>query len=112
MNDILTTDENQEQPKLFLWDSLEKTGSAITDSMMILDIDALSHEQRLVISSGDPEGIQELIDEVGDTLANQMKLSATVFVSLINEVFKESGPAEQLRIMELVRSFMNRMKDQ
>ena len=67
---------------------------------------------RRVISSGDPEGIQELIDEVGDTLANQMKLSATVFVGLINEVFKESGPAEQLRIMELVRSFMNRMKDQ
>lgn len=112
MNDLLKTDTHQEPPKLFLWDSLEKTGSAITDSLMILDIDALSHEQRLVISSGDPEGIQELIDELGDTLANQMKLSATVFVSLINEVFKESGSAEQLRIMELVRSFMNRMKDQ
>ena len=112
MNDILKTDTHQEPPKLFLWDSLEKTGSAITDSLMILDIDALSHEQRLVISSGDPEGIQELMDELGDTLANQMKLSATVFVSLVNEVCKESGSAEQLRIMEIVRSLMNKMKDE
>jgi len=111
MNDLLKTDMDQEPPKLFLWDSLEKIGSAITDSMMILDIDSLSHEQRLVISSGDPIEIQKLIDEFGDTLANQMKLSATVFVSLINEVFKEAGSAEQLRIMEIIRSLMNRMKD-
>ena len=108
MNELLNVDINEEPPKLFLWDSLEKSGSAITDSMMVLDIDSLSHEQRLVISSGDPEEIQKLVDEFGDTLANQMKLSATVFVGLVNEVFKESGPEEQLRIMEIIRAFINK----
>lgn len=110
MNKLLDIDLDQQPPKLFLWDTLEKTGSAITDSMMVLDIDALSYEQRLIISSGDPEEIQKLIDKLGDTLANQIKLSATVFVGLINEVFAESSPREQQRIMGIIRSFINSIK--
>jgi organic radical activating enzyme len=94
--------------RLFLWDAIEKRGTPITNDIYVVDIDMLSHEQRLVITGGDPEEIQKLVDEFGSTLESQLTLSIRIFAKLVNTIYDKASPAQQGQIMDLIR---NTLKD-
>lgn len=102
---VFETDISQqnEYESLFIWDCIEKRGTPVTNDIRVIDMSRLSHEQRLIISSGDPDAIQELVEEVGDTLSNQMKLAAAVFIRVINNVYASEPLDKQKQIIEKIR---------
>lgn len=95
------------QPNLYIWDSLEGRGNALTDHIIVIELEELSHEERLVISGGDPMEIQKIATARGCTLNSQLIGNAQVFIALINEVFANSGSEEKARMLQFVRKFLN-----
>lgn len=95
--------QKDEYESLFIWDCIEKRGTPVTDDIRVVDMKRLSHEQRLIISSGDQDAIQELVDKVGDTLSNQMKLAAAVFIRVINSVYASEPADKQKQLLDKIR---------
>lgn len=97
---------------LYLWDSVEKRGTPITQDIHVLDIDELSQEERLIISGGIPEEIQKLVEERGSTLESQLTLSIRIFAKLVNAVYEKAHPAQQQQILELIRETLDKGEEE
>lgn len=97
---------------LYLWDSIEKRGTPITQDIHVIDMNDLSQEQRLVISGGIPEEIQKLVEEHGSTLESQLTLSIRIFAKLVNAVYEKAHPAQQQQILELIRETLDKGEEE
>jgi hypothetical protein len=93
---------------LFIWDDVEKKGFPLTDTVFCVDLDQLSHEERLIIAGSNSLEISELVQREGGTLSGLLEMSMRVFRGLMREIYMNESIDKKKEIEELVRKFLNR----
>ena len=96
---------------MYIWDALERRGTPITRDIHMVDMSELSQDERLAITSGDPERIQQIVDLHGSTLEWQLTVSLTVFQKLVHVLVEHASEDQRARIFSIVREELRNMKD-
>lgn len=104
-------DQLQALERLYIYDPVNHNGFPLTPDILAIDIDSLSHEERILLSLGAPGPVKELILEKGDTLINQFSLATRVFGILINKLLQEESAEKRHEVLEIIRKVLKEISE-
>lgn len=88
----------------YVWDAMEKRGFPVSEHIKLIDLDDLTHEERLTLAGDDVVEIEKIIALKGDEFLDVMAQNMVMFLKLMFSLYEYESDEKKREILNVIRS--------
>jgi hypothetical protein len=96
----------------YVWDGIEKRGFPVSEQVKLVDLEDLTHEERLVLAGDDVIAIEKIVAAKGNEFLEVMAQNMILFLRLMFSLYAHETDEKKLEILNVIRSSMNVDEDE
>jgi len=91
----------------YVWDGIEKRGFPVSEQVKLVDLEDLTHEERLVLAGDDVIAIENIVLEKGNEFLDVMAQNMILFLRLMFSLYEHETEEKKREILNVIRSSIN-----
>jgi hypothetical protein len=95
----------------YVWDGIEKRGFPVSEQVKLVDLEDLTHEERLVLAGDDVIAIEKIVAAKGNEFLDVMAQNMILFLKLMFSLYEHETDEKKREILNVIRSSIQTVDD-